>query len=102
MATDRCCYRCSYSAYFTDQLQTLPKGTTLWHVSAKDTPGAHPVHIGDVVTTSEFTTSDYGDSKLFLKHQKFEEDLQLRAEWLRECPTEDDCPVCPVEVSCWD
>jgi len=91
-----------FDSYFTDQLETLASGTTLYNIYAKDTPGAHPVHIGDVVTTSRFTSSDYGDNTLFLKHQRFEDDLALRPEWLRECPTASACKICPVEVSCDD
>lgn len=93
----------TYDQYFTDQLSTLPAGTTLYSILAKESPGAHPVVIGSIVLQTPFTTSDYGDNTLFLKHQIFEQDLAYhKDDWLEVCPTADACPVCPVEASCWD
>ena len=43
-----------------------------------------PVVIGNLVLTSQFTESSYADAKLFFKHQRYEEDLNLRPEW--GCP----------------
>jgi hypothetical protein len=43
-----------------------------------------PVTIGKLVLTSPFVESVYADTKLFFKHQRYEEDLNLRPEW--GCP----------------
>ena len=54
-------------------------------------------------TTSDFTTSVYADTKLFLKHQTYDEDLLLRPDWDAPngpCPNVDACPICPVDISC--
>ena len=37
--------------------------------------------IGEIRTTSEIVTSMYGDTKLFFRHVRFEEDLEARPEW---------------------
>ena len=43
-----------------------------------------PVTIGKLILTSDFVESSYADGKLFFKHQRYEEDLNLRPEW--GCP----------------
>lgn len=53
-----------YVTDFTNQLMTIPTGSTLYQVFALDKPtqlGGKEIHIGDLVTESEFTTSVWGD-----------------------------------------
>jgi len=39
--------------------------------------------IGSIITTSDFVTSAYGDSQLFFKHGRFEDDIEENGEdWL--------------------
>ena len=38
-------------------------------------------HIGDLVLTSEMTTSQWGDKHLFFRHQMKDEDVALFPEW---------------------
>ena len=48
---------------FREDLLKIPNGTKLYSVFADKE------HIGDLVTTSEFVTSEFGDDGLFFKHQ---------------------------------
>uniref|UniRef100_A0A7S1GDS4 Uncharacterized protein n=1 Tax=Bicosoecida sp. CB-2014 TaxID=1486930 RepID=A0A7S1GDS4_9STRA len=96
-----------YSAYFTDQLETIDVGTTLYEVWAKATPGAHPISIGHLELASRFTKSMYGDSKLMFQHTTFDQDIEraprdVAAEWLGECPRYDECRTCPAEYDCFE
>lgn len=97
----------TFDTYFTKQLATLPVGTEVYEVWAKETPGAHPVEIGSLQLTSRFTESNYGDTKLFFKHTTFDEDIIMGAGtdtvkgWLAECPTMESCPTCPADFDCF-
>jgi len=62
----------------------IPAGTVLFDVMALPEPkelGGVEKQIGTIVTTSEMVTSIYGDTRLFFRHQRFEEDLAARPEW---------------------
>ena len=76
------------------------KGSILWDIHASPAPKAPFKKIGQIKLTSQIEKSVYGDETLFFKHQLFEEDLKIRPEWLKACPTVDSCPVCPVDVDC--
>ena len=39
------------------------------------------VVLGDIITMDECVSSNYGDTKLFFKHQWIEEDAALKPEW---------------------
>ena len=43
--------------------------------------GGVEAHIGDLVLTSEMTTSKWGDRHLFFRHQDMAEDVALFPEW---------------------
>ena len=52
-------------------LQTIPAGSTLYNLYADDMPceiGGTEHYIGKLVTTSEFTTSFWGDEHLKFRH----------------------------------
>ena len=38
-------------------------------------------HIGDLYTTSECVTSLWGDTMLFFRHTRFEEDIAMKPKW---------------------
>ena len=38
-------------------------------------------HIADLVLTSELTTSNWGDRRLFFRHQNMADDVMLKPEW---------------------
>lgn len=62
-------------------LAKIPSGTLLYKVYALSQPNTEKVHIGDLVMTSEFTSSYFGDRYLFFKHQDVRDDIKLRPEW---------------------
>lgn len=68
---------------FRDDLATIPIGTVLFDLyGVKPTEDNHQVtnaeyrqqavQIGQIETRSEFVTSDYGDRRLFFRHQRFQ------------------------------
>ena len=59
-------------------------GTPLFELHCMTDPeelGGYLIHIGTIRTTSEMVTSLYGDTRLFYRHVRFEEDLEERPEW---------------------
>ena len=52
--------------------------------------GGHEYHIGDLVTTSDVTSSLWGDDHLFFRHQWTEDDVALRPEWTKYYPAYSD------------
>eukprot|EP00327_Prymnesium_parvum_P010960 CAMPEP_0184377666 /NCGR_PEP_ID=MMETSP0007-20130409/2454_1 /TAXON_ID=97485 /ORGANISM="Prymnesium parvum, Strain Texoma1" /LENGTH=453 /DNA_ID=CAMNT_0026721659 /DNA_START=19 /DNA_END=1380 /DNA_ORIENTATION=+ len=81
-------------------MEAFPIGTTLFTMYAcgepagsaemKPTDGglakacARPLKLGDIVTTSKCTPSAFGDAKLFIRHQRVEEDWKLKPDWLNQ------------------
>lgn len=78
---------------FRDDLVTLPEGTVLYDIygtSEKIRYSIFPyfnnkyannrrdsaVKLGELTTTSEFTTSAFGDGGVFFRHQRYEDDVQ--------------------------
>lgn len=39
-------------------------------------------YLGDILATSFYDTSYYGDTKLFFRHDWMENDLQIHPEWI--------------------
>ena len=77
---------------FHEQLQIVPKDTTMFRVFAYDCPeefGEYKCpeqHIGWLISRSETTTSLWGDQKLFFQHHRYDDDIKLRPhyfEWLQ-------------------
>ena len=63
---------------------SIPSGSNLWNVYGWDAPeeiGGTEHLIGKLVSTSETVKSKYGDERLFIRHQKAEEDIALKPEW---------------------
>jgi len=50
-----------------------------------------PFELGDMVTTTECTTSAYGDAKFFIRHQPIEQDWQVNPEFLNQYDAETAC-----------
>lgn len=89
------------------ELQSLKKGTKLMAVyacakgngDAENQPSAgglevacgEPFKLGDMVTTTECSTSAYGDKKFFFRHQLIEEDWLARPEFLDQFDTKTVC-----------
>jgi len=78
-----------------------PVGLTLFTVYALNNPlDATAVQIGTMVLKTPFEISTGTDSTFFIKHQKMEDDLQYRADWLKTCPNKYACKVCPYDRDC--
>ena len=74
-----------HGPYFTTMTSgCIESGTRLFDVFAHDEPealGGREKLIGAIITTSDMVTSTYGDTRLFFRHKRFEEDLEERPEW---------------------
>merc|ERR1711936_104425 len=73
-----------YVRPFTEDLKSIPQGSTLYEVWALDQPvelGGTEKHIADLVLVSEMTTSLWGDKHLYFRHQFMDEDVAIRPEW---------------------
>eukprot|EP00760_Papus_ankaliazontas_P004051 PhM_4_TR11681/c2_g3_i1/m.76169 len=69
--------------YFLTQLSMLTPGT-LYYVYVQPTPDADvsPAPIGRIDLTSVPTSSKFGDKDMFFQHQRMEDDMALRPEWV--------------------
>ena len=79
----------SFHEPFTGDLVTIPKGTKLYEIFALDMPeemGGSEKMIGELFLTSKLVTSEWGDTRLFFRHQDMAEDLRLRPEWSKHTP----------------
>jgi len=68
----------------TEDLTSIPAGSTLYQVWALDQPsqlGGQEVHIADLVVVSDIVTSMWGDTSLFFRHQDMADDLVIHQEW---------------------
>jgi len=73
-----------YVRPFTEDLTSIPKGSTLYEVWAMDQPtelGGTEQHIADLVLVSDMVTSLWGDQHLFFRHQDMAEDVEIYPEW---------------------
>jgi len=52
-----------------DELAQIPAGVVLFEVFARPAPGARLERIGELLTSSRFVASSYGDETLFFQHQ---------------------------------
>jgi hypothetical protein len=84
-----------YKQVFTEQLKTIPSGSTLYKVYTKATPTSGKVQIGNIVLTSKLTPSYFGDKYLFFKHQDMQEDLKIHPEWASSVKVASSNEGCP-------
>ena len=73
-----------YVRPFTEDLTSIPKGSTLYEVWALDQPtelGGTEQHIADLVLVSDMVTSLWGDKNLYFRHQDMAEDVEIYPEW---------------------
>jgi len=54
-----------------DDLGTIASGTTLYSVYGVMAGGGGRIYIGRIVSSSRFIASQFGDQKLFFRHQRF-------------------------------
>ncbi|KAL4497159.1 hypothetical protein ABPG72_019479 [Tetrahymena utriculariae] len=71
-----------YTQDYKEILKKIPSGTLLFEVFETLSPTQTcKQKIGDIRTTSEITTSYFGDTELFFQHQDFTHDLEVHPEW---------------------
>ena len=71
-------------SYLKQLTHYVKEGSKLYKVLAQNEPtelGGEEWHIGDIITTSPMVTSLWGDTRLFFRHVRFEEDIEARPEW---------------------
>ena len=78
---------------FSRQWSTIPKGAKLYTFMARSDPCDLPpcdegTKLGDVIAVDGCTTSKFGDDSLFFRHQRIEEDIQLKPTWKSAYMTE--------------
>jgi len=75
----------SYHGLFTDDLATIAEGSVLYNIFAWDAPvelGGQEQQIGELVLDSILTTSLWGDTHLFYRHQDMRQDIEnYHPEW---------------------
>mmetsp|Transcript_17677 Transcript_17677/g.49745 ORF Transcript_17677/g.49745 Transcript_17677/m.49745 type:complete len:342 (+) Transcript_17677:75-1100(+) len=69
-----------------DQLSSIPVGTALYKFVVKETPESAPVELAELIITSTFTSSEFGDDNLFFQHVRAEEDNLRHPEFVDSLP----------------
>ena len=70
---------------FMHRFTAIPTGSILYKLRAfSDPQDVQGTVLGELVTTGPFTTSRFGDEKMFWRHQRIEDDIALRPEWEAE------------------
>jgi len=68
-------------------LESIPIGTKIYEVYGRASPTADREPIGEMVITSQMVYSEFGDRDLFFRHQRMEDDFELRPEWRSALPS---------------
>jgi len=77
-----------------NSLKSIPSGTLLYNVFARASPSASKVFLAKLISKTPQTTSLFGDTKLFFRHQRMEEDFMMRPDWVYKI----DMPLCDESV----
>merc|ERR1712072_362050 len=62
----------------------LRVGSTLFNVYAMEIPTATRKKIGTMQVNGKFTTSKFGDTRLFFKHAHMEDDFKVNPSWTKQ------------------
>jgi hypothetical protein len=76
-----------------NKLTEVPVNAPLFDIFAYDSPNGTPQKIGSFVPNESCVMSKFGDSSLFIRHQRVEEDWQLRPEWLSQMDPRVECDL---------
>ena len=82
-------------------MENIPADSTIYDVYALDKPeqlGGTETLIGSLKLDGSFTTSDWGDQRLFYRHQLMNEDLALKPEWKPYTTTYSHGAKCPYQT----
>jgi len=87
-----------------EKLSSISKGTKLFDVYTHISPTAKKQgkkeKLGTLTTTSQCVQSIYGDTSLFFRHQRMEEDFALRPDWISSASS-DGCKASNKPISNW-
>lgn len=75
-----------------------PIGTNVYDVYAQEGPKTSPELLGKLTLASDFVSSNFGDVKLFFRHQRIEEDWQQRRDWVSDINAAAECGVSSVNL----
>ena len=64
------------------QLKRIETNSILYAVYARNEPESHEEKIAYIISDSQLVTSNWGDKKLFFRHQRTDDDLRYRPEWI--------------------
>ena len=76
-----------YTMTVFERMSAIPTGTVLYEVWARDAPstlGGFETKIAEIVTKSELTPSMWGDTKMYFRHTRHDDDFRYRPEWMAE------------------
>lgn len=76
-----------YTRTVFEHVSDIPAGTVLYTAYAMDMPatlGGVETAIGEIVSKSELTTSHWGDTRMYFRHQRHDDDFRYRPEWMGE------------------
>ena len=76
-----------YTRTFFQHISDIPTGTVLYTVYAMNAPatlGGVETMIGEIVSKSRLTTSHWGDTHMYFRHQRHDDDFRYKPEWMTE------------------
>lgn len=81
----------TYDEPYEEYLTRIDAGTVLydiyaWNKFEKDDPELVEELIGQIKLVTRFTRSLWGDTKLYFRHTRYEEELARRPEWATLAP----------------
>jgi len=76
-----------YTMTVFERMSAIPTGTVLyevWAMNAPSTLGGTETKIAEIVTKSELTPSMWGDTKMYFRHTRHDDDFRYRPEWMAQ------------------
>lgn len=83
---------------YITQLESIPANSRLYDIYAmnkSDLAGGVETLIGTLQLDGGLTSSKWGDSSLFFRHQKMDDDVKYHPEWVPYLPTFSKGGKCP-------
>lgn len=82
----------------SNMIRGAPIGTNLYNVYAQEGPRTDYEMLGKLTLASDFVASTFGDEKLFFRHQRIEEDWQIRQDWIKDIDPRSECGTSSVNL----
>jgi len=83
---------------FLAYMGKIPTGTMIYKVYSQHAPGAADELFGTITTTTECVSSDFGDNHLYFRHQRIEEDWQIRQDWIPDIDATAECGTDSINI----